>query len=180
MQFNHLATRTLKLSLPVVVAVLMVFCTITYAENSSQPPPKKLEAWEQAQDYSLVHPVIAFAVYGRTPNFTARENAERIREFFAGQNIQSQYFLALEHDMKSAVEFFIQGVSYGPVGLGNALPIIQKWRPITRKNISVILSFLNLRMEPYPFFKPGAIEFEATSSNSRVLSSGWALAVNVS
>ncbi len=125
MRFKDLATRTFKISLPMVVVLLMVFCTVTYAENTSQPPPRPLEAWEQAQDYSLINPVIAFAVYGRTEKFTAKENAERIQTFFAGQNIQSKYFLAKENQMKSAASFFLQGVSYGPIGLAKALSVIQ-------------------------------------------------------
>ncbi len=126
MRFKDLATRTFKISLPMVVVLLMVFCAVTYAENSSQQPTKELEAWEQAQDFSLAHSVVAFAVYGRTKNATAKENAEKITLFFQQQNVASRYFLAEEYDIGSSVGFYIQGVQYGPKALSKAVPLIHQ------------------------------------------------------
>ena len=125
MRFKGLVTNSSKVLLVVTAIVTVLVCTFTYAESQSQHASRPLEAWEQAQDYSLAHPVIAFAVYGRTKKLTARENAERIRNYFLKQNITSKFFLAKEERMGASVGFYIQGVSYGPIGLAKALPVIQ-------------------------------------------------------
>ena len=124
MRFRHLATKSWRISLPIGLVIYSLLCTFAYAENTSYKNP--LEAWEQAQEYSLDHPVIAFAVYGRTDNATAQENGEKLKRFFERNNITSQYFLADEHDMGSSVGFYIQGVQYGPKALSEAMPLIRQ------------------------------------------------------
>lgn len=112
-----------------ILVLLLFFAlpnTFAYAENQSQQPQDSLEAWEYAQDYSLDQPVVAFAVYGRTQDATAHENAEKIKTFLKSKNVTSMYFLGKEDRMGSSVGFFIQGVAYGPKGLSNALPLIQQ------------------------------------------------------
>lgn len=126
MVFKGLAINTRWLWIPVLVVFFTLPNTFTYAENQSQQSKEPLEVWQEALLYSKDHPVVSFAVYGRTKQFTSLENAEKITGFFAHQNIKSKYFLAMEDDMGSAVEFFIQGVPYGPVGLTKALPLIQQ------------------------------------------------------
>ena len=126
MQFNHLAIKLQKISLLTWLLILTFLCTIAYGEIQPQSTEKELEAWQEALLYSKAHPVIAFAVYGRTEKSTAKENADKIQAYFSRHNVQSYYFLAKVHEMKSAVEFFIQGVPYGPVGLAKALPLIQQ------------------------------------------------------
>ncbi len=126
MVFKGLAIKTCWFWIPVLMMLFAFPNTFTYAEKLSQPSKKDLEAWEKAQDYSLAHPVITFAVYGRTEKFTAMENADRIKKFFSNQNVTSEYFLAKEDRMGASVGFYIQGVSYGPIGLAKAFPLIQK------------------------------------------------------
>jgi hypothetical protein len=126
MNFNGLAVRTRWFWISVLVVFFAVSNTFAYAENLSQLSKKPLEAWEQAQDYSLAHPVVAFAIYGRTQDATTRENAEKIKKFLQNKNITSMYFLGKENTMGSSVAFFIQGVAYGPKGLSKALPVIKQ------------------------------------------------------
>ena len=126
MLFKYLATKMFEIGLPVVAVWLLALCTVTYAGNPSQPPQKKFEAWEQAQDYSLAQPVIAFAVYGRIKDATAEDIGEKIKDVLASYDIQSKYFLADENHIGSSVNFFIQGVPYGPTGLSKAVPLIRQ------------------------------------------------------
>ena len=126
MRFKQLAIKLRKISLSIALILFSLFCTVTYAENPGRSSIKQLEAWEQAQDYSLAHPVIAFAVYGKTVEATARENAEKIKQFLQQKNVTSRYFLADEHDMGSSVGFYIQGVQYGPKALSKVGPLIHQ------------------------------------------------------
>ena len=100
--------------------------TLMYAEIPSQQATKQSEAWQQALLYSKDHSIITFAVYGRTTDATARENAEKIKQYLAKHQITSRYFLEDEQDIGSSVGFYIQGVQYGPKSLSQALPLIKR------------------------------------------------------
>ena len=124
MQNKYSPLQSWKISLLIVTVFSVLFCTVTYAENQSQPLDRKLEAWEQAQDYSIAHSVVAFAVYGRTVDSSAQANAQKIQRFLERKNIPSHYFIADENDMGSSIGFYIKGVSYGPIGLAKAKPLL--------------------------------------------------------
>ena len=124
MRFKGLTTRPFITSLIIIAQLLAIFCTFTYAENRSQPREHRLEAWQKALLYSKDHPIIAFAIYGRTVDASAKENAQKIKRFFERKNIPSHYFLADEDSMGSSIGFYIQGVPYGPIGLAKAKPLL--------------------------------------------------------
>lgn len=126
MHINPLATKIRKISLSIVLFLFSLLCTVTYAENQGRFSTKSLEAWEQAQDYSLAHPVIAFAVYGRTRDATAQQNAEIIKAYLAEHNITCKYYLGKEERMGASIALFIQGLAYGPKALSKALPLIHQ------------------------------------------------------
>ncbi len=110
-----------------MLAILVgVYCTFTYAENTSQAATRPLEAWQEALSYSKDHPIIGFAVYGRTTDATALQNAEKIKNYLAKHGINSKYFLGKEDKMGASVALFIQGVPYGPKGLSKAAPLIHE------------------------------------------------------
>lgn len=124
MHNKYLTLKLWNIALLIVAIFSVIFCTVTYAETQSQPPKQELEAWQKALLYSKDHPIIAFSIYGRTIDATAKENARKIEHFLKSQNIPSHYFLADEDDMGSSIGFYIQGVPYGPVGLAKAKPLL--------------------------------------------------------
>lgn len=126
MRVKDLATRLSKINLAAIAVVTLLFCTVTYAENQSPHSNEAVEAWQEAMLYSKGHPVIAFAVYGRTTDSTARQNAEKIQTYLAEHGIKSKYYLGKENKMGSSVALFIQGVPYGPKGLNKAAPLIHE------------------------------------------------------
>ena len=126
MQFSDLATRTSKISLGAITVVTVLFCTSLYADAVSNTPEKPLEAWQEALRYSKDHPFVGFAVYGRTTDASARQNAEKIKTYLAEQGIKSKYYLGKENKMGSSIALFIQGVPYGPKGLSKAAPLIHE------------------------------------------------------
>ena len=88
---------------------------------------KKKEAWMKAQDYSLKKPVIAFSVYGRTPDMTCKQIGEKIKGLFKKVNgINSEYFPGKENRMGVSVSFFIKGEAYGPVPISKAVPLMRE------------------------------------------------------
>ncbi len=90
-------------------------------------PSQKKEAWQKAGLFSESHPVIVFAVYGKTPKFTTLQVAEKIKGLFKKvNNLNSEYFLGKEERMGVSVSFFIKGVAYGPVPVSNAVPLMRQ------------------------------------------------------
>ncbi len=108
------------------MVLLLAFCTASYAETQGQASQKEWEAWQKALLCSKDHPIITFAVYGRIKDATAQDIGEKIKGVFTSYDIQSKYFLADENHIGSSVNFFIQGVPYGPTGLSKAVPLIRQ------------------------------------------------------
>jgi len=96
------------------------------SKNSKKFTSQNKEAWMKAQDYSLENPVVAFAVYGRTPDMTCKQIGEKIKSGYAERGIRSVYFLANEDHMGSAIGLYIKGVPYGPKAIGEIIPVLKE------------------------------------------------------
>lgn len=126
MNFNGLAIRTRWFWISVLVVSFVLSNTFAYAENQSQQPKKQLEAWQEALLYSKDHPIITFAVHGRIRDTSTQDIGKKIKGVLASYNIESKYFLADDNHIGSSIEFFIQGVPYGPTGLSKVIPLIRQ------------------------------------------------------
>ena len=94
-------------------------------------PPKADEqldtraAWEKAQDYSLEHTdMVAFSVHGRTKGNTSEEIGQKIQAVLTTHGIQSYFYTDNENHIGAGLNFYIEGLQYGPVGLTKAVPTI--------------------------------------------------------
>ena len=79
-----------------------------------------------ASDYSVSHPVVAFAVNGRTPDATNHQIAEFIKGRFAEKNVTSAYFTGREESIGVSFYFYIEGHQYGPVGMTKLMATIDE------------------------------------------------------
>lgn len=96
-------------------------------ENAhAKSEPQKREAWMDASDYSVSHPVVAFAVNGRTPDATNHQIAEFIKGRFAEKNVTSAYFTGREESIGVSFYFYIEGHQYGPVGMTKLMATIDE------------------------------------------------------
>lgn len=81
-------------------------------ENAhAKSEPQKREAWMDASDYSVSHPVVAFAVNGRTPDATNHQIAEFIKGRFAEKNVTSAYFTGRKKVLALVSIFILRGTS---------------------------------------------------------------------
>ena len=104
--------------------------SIANASNVENAKPKAIpqsrEAWMDASDYSIVHPGVAFVVYGRTPDATNSQIAEFIKARFIEKGVDSTYFTGRKEDIGVSLGFYLNGDAYGPVGLTKMTTTIEE------------------------------------------------------
>lgn len=108
--------------------VFLVSVGNTASTDTAKPRaiPQQREAWMDASDYSVVHPGVAFVVYGRTPDATNNQIVEFIKARFTEKGVVSTSFTVREKEIGASFGFYLNGDAYGPVGLNKMMATIDE------------------------------------------------------
>jgi len=97
---------------------------VSTTSTSTTDKARTLEAWEDAQDYSLENAVISYAVYGRTKNFTNEQLANGFVTLFGRQEVDPsdlKSWADKQDRMGASIYLYIDGVQFGPYGINQGI-----------------------------------------------------------